>query len=305
MSKRIARITCAAAVAVGLATLAACGSSQGSASKRAPSTAPGLTSSRPSGPVEVLYAGSLVNLMEHDLGGKLQAATGISFQGYAGGSKLLAHDISGKVRQGDVFISASPKVNATLSGRTNGDWVRWYATFGKAPLVIGYNPKSRFAKDFRAKPWYDVITESGLRLGTTDPKLDPKGQLAAEALRQGAVRFHLPDLPAKANPQTFPEEDLVGRLQSGQLDAGFFYSNEAKEQGIPTAALTGVSLAATYTVTVLQRAPHAAAGVEFVRYLLSEPARKLLTDHGLSVLHPTVTGDRQAVPARLAQPLGR
>jgi len=33
-----------------------------------------------------------------------------------------------------------------------------------------------------------------------------------------------------------PEETLVGRLQSGQLDAGFFYSTETSDLKIPAFA---------------------------------------------------------------------
>ena len=62
------------------------------------------------GPVNVLYAGSLVNLMEHGVGPAFDKATGNSFQGFAGGSGLLANQIKGKLRHGDVFVSASPKV---------------------------------------------------------------------------------------------------------------------------------------------------------------------------------------------------
>jgi molybdate/tungstate transport system substrate-binding protein len=33
--------------------------------------------------------------------------------------------------------------------------------------------------------------------------------------------------------QFFPEQTLLGRLEAGQLDDGFFYSIEAREAGIP------------------------------------------------------------------------
>jgi len=78
-----------------------------------------------------------------------------------------------------------------------------------------------------------VITESGFKMGSTDPKLDPKGKLAAQALT--AV-----GLTASA-VQVFPEEQLVGRLQAGQLDAGFFYSSESTELKIPTVTLAAPS----------------------------------------------------------------
>ena len=104
------------------------------------------------GKVNVLYAGSLVNLMEHGIGPAFDKATGNTFQGFAGGSGLLANQIKGKLRQGDVFVSAAPKVNANLTGSANGDWVSWYIGFAQSPLVIGYNPNSRFAADFKSKP---------------------------------------------------------------------------------------------------------------------------------------------------------
>jgi molybdate/tungstate transport system substrate-binding protein len=101
--------------------------------------------------VNVLYAGSLVNLMEHGVGPAFDKASGDTFQGYAGGSSALANQIKGKLRQGDVFVSASPKVNDSLMGSANGDWVSWYVTFAQSPLVIGYNASSKFAGDLQSK----------------------------------------------------------------------------------------------------------------------------------------------------------
>ena len=80
--------------------------------------------------VNVLYAGSLVNLMEHSVGPAFNKQTGLNFQGYAAGSNKIANEIKGKLRRGDVFISASPKVNTTLMGADNGDHVTWYVTTG-------------------------------------------------------------------------------------------------------------------------------------------------------------------------------
>src|SRR5437868_4929830 len=85
-------------------------SAAGSPSAAASSSATG------SGPVNVLYAGSLVGLMQKQVGPAFKTATGYSVTGFSAGSKNLAAEIKGKVHQGDVFISASPKVNATLEG---------------------------------------------------------------------------------------------------------------------------------------------------------------------------------------------
>lgn len=281
--------------AIGL-LLAGCGS--GSPSTGSTTTSAGASSApiTASGKVQVLYAASLENLMEHDLGPAFNSATGGTFEGTAAGSTALVSDIKGKVKQGDVFISASTDANTGLMGAANGNWETWYATFATAPLLIGYNPNSKFANDLKTKPWQQVITESGFKMGSTDPKLDPKGKLAAQALSQAGV-------PSSA-VQVFPEEQLVGRLQSGQLDAGFFYSSESTELNIPTITLGSIKLKATYTVSVLNNAPNSAGGIAFVRYLFSDAGTGYLRKHGLQLQPITVTGDKTAVPSALDTALG-
>lgn len=278
-------------VAAAALLLAGCGGSSGSGA--APSSS---SPAKAHGTVRVLYAGSLVNLMEHDLGPAFGNATGYTYQGTGAGSTQLVSEIKGKVKQGDVFISASTDANNGLIGAANGDWESWYAVFGSAPLLIGYNPNSKFAQDLKTKPWSQVITESGFRMGSTDPQLDPKGKLAAKALSQAK-------LPASA-AQVFPEEQLVGRLQSGQLDAGFFYSSEATELKIPTIGLGADKLSATYTVSVLNKAADPAGGISFVQYLLGDRGKSLLREHGLQLQKVAVTGTTTSIPKALDGPLG-
>jgi len=74
------------------------------------------------GTVNVLYAGSLVNLMERGVGPAFSKAIGDQFRGYAGGSNKVANEIKGELRGGDIFISANPKVDEQLMGAANGDW---------------------------------------------------------------------------------------------------------------------------------------------------------------------------------------
>lgn len=240
------------------------------------------------GTVDVLYAGSLVQIMEQQLGPRFTAATGYGFAGFAGGSEELGHDIESGVRRGDVFVSASPDVDQSLQGAAAGRWVTWYATFARSPLVIGYAPGSRFASALRTRPWYEVVTSPGFLLGRTDPELDPKGQLTVDALRDTAQRTGDRSLlqVLDSTATVFPEETLLGRLEAGQLDAAFLYEDEAKSAGIPTVRLSPVSLSTTYTVTVLRHAPDGAGGVAFVRFLLGSEGRRTLTDAGLEVLDP-------------------
>lgn len=242
----------------------------------------------PHGPVDVLYAGSLVTFIQQQVAPAFDKESGDRLRGFAGGSEGLASEIKGEVRQADVFISASPSVDVSLEGSANGSWVSWYATFAKAPLVLGYDPRSRFASQLRREPWYKVVVERGFLLGRTDPAIDPKGKLAVEALRTAAAAEHEPALAGAASSSTgvFPEEALVGRLQAGQLDAGFFYANEARAAGIPTVPLAGVSLGAAFTVTVVERAPHPAEAAAFVSYLLGPRGRAVLRKDGFTLVDP-------------------
>lgn len=255
------------------------------------------------GTVNVLYAGSLVNLMEYGVGPAFDRATGDRFQGYAGGSNKVANQIKGRLTQGDVFISANPKVNAALMGASNGDWVSWYIAFAQSPLVIGYNQSSRFAADFKTKPWYQVLMEPGIRIGRTDPKLDPKGALTLALMKGAETYYKSPDLSQRVlgapdNPaQVLPEETLVGRLQSGQLDAGFFYSTETADAHIPAIELPAeITPKAVYTVTILRDAPNPAGADRFVMFLLGTEGRNLLKEHALTLQKLDLSGDAKAVP---------
>ncbi len=262
------------------------------------------------GTVDVLYAGSLVAMMEHGIGPAFAAATGGSFQGFAGGSDGLANQIKGRLRRGDVFISANPHVNQGLMGAADGDWVRWYITFARSPLVIGFNPASRFAAALRSRPWYEVLAEPGIRIGRTDPRLDPKGRLTVRLLDHAAQVYAMPGLARKVlgapeNPaQVLPEENLVGRLQSRQIDVGFFYSTETSDLHIPSIVLPPkVALYANYTVTVLERAPNPEGAVLFVAFLLGPRGSAVMRRHGLDLIAPVASGDTAMIPALIRKRL--
>jgi molybdate/tungstate transport system substrate-binding protein len=242
--------------------------------------------------------------MERGIGPGFETASDDRFRGYAGGSKQLANEIKGKLRRADIFISAAPKVNRSLMGKANGDWVRWYITFAQSPLVIGYNPKNRFAADFRKELWYRVLSKPGIRIGRTDPKLDPKGALTLALMQKAEAFYKMPGLAQRVlgaadNPrQIFPEETLVGRLQSGQLDAGFFYSSETADDHIPALPLpAAVAPKAVYTISIVEGTQAPQAAEAFLLYLLGPQGRAFLKAHGLEPVKPAVTGDRAAVPA--------
>jgi molybdate/tungstate transport system substrate-binding protein len=257
-----------------------------------------LQAASAAGTVKVLYAGSLVNLMERDVGPAFDRATGNQFQGYAAGSAGLANEIKGNLRQGDVFVSASPRVNDDLMGAANGDWESWYITFAESPLVIGYNASSKFAAEFKTKPWYQVLQEPGIRIGRTAPTLDPKGALTLTLMKRAETFYSSPGLSERIlDRPTVPEDDEPALLQSGVLDVGFFYSTETADAKIPTLALpAAIAPKAIYTVTILHNTPNPEGAEKFVAYLLGSAGRNLLKQHGLELQQVHISGDAGDVP---------
>jgi len=262
--------------------------------------------------VNVLYAGSLVNLMERSVAPAFAKASGEQFQGYAGGSNKLANEIKGGLRRGDIFISASPKVDDSLMGPASGDWVRWYILFAESPLVIGYNPSSRFAADFKTKPWYEVLLEPGIKIGRTDPKLDPKGAFTVDLMQRAEQFYQQPGLAQRVlgapdNPaQVLPEEVLVGRFQSGELDAAFFYSIEAADTEMTNVKPPSeIQPKARYTISILNNSPNPAGAERFLLFLLGSEGQALLQKHGLDSVKLAVSGDAQTIPAAIQSLVGK
>jgi molybdate/tungstate transport system substrate-binding protein len=286
--------------------------------------------------VSVLYAGSLGNLMEIDVGPAFSRATGYKYQGEAKGSLLSANLIKEKLRTPDVFISADPKVNQRLMGNENGDLVRWYATIFGNEMVLGYNPNSRFAAELKKvgtndTRLYEILQEKGFRLGRGDPELEPKGYRTLFLFDLAEKYYQLPGLAQKilnnAEHPTliFPEEQLVARLEAGQLDAGVFYRNEIAEHQLPFVAFprelnlsepdldpyyAGVTYvspqgakyagsAIVYSVTIPENARNREGAAALIGFLLSGEGRKIIENHSLRIIPPIVSGDRDATPAKL------
>jgi len=291
------------------------------------------------GNVSVLYAGSLVSIMEHQISPAFDKATGYTFQGEGKGSIALANEITGHLRTPDIFISADPKVNGLLMGAANGNYVSWYLTLARTELVIGYNPNSKFAADFQAaasgsKPWYQVLEEPGVRLGRTDPELDPKGVSTILMFDLAQTYYNQPGLEQKIlgadenASQVFPEETLVARLGAGQLDAGIFYLNEAKaahlpyitlpdqvNQGNPAYASTYATVHWTdpktkkvhtgapilYTITIPSTSKNQAGAIAFVKFMLSSQGQSILQTDGVLSTPVKLTGEASVVPQQLQQ----
>jgi molybdate/tungstate transport system substrate-binding protein len=295
-----------------------------------------------SGTVNVFYAGSLVNVNENLVGPAFAAGSGYTYQGKGAGSGAIANQIKAKLATPDVVEFADPAVNATLMGAASGNYVSWYLTFATSQLVIGFDPKSKVAKEFvevqkGTLPFYKALQQKGLKIGRTDPNIDPKGYRAIWMANLTQKLYKLKGFEQKLfgdaenASQVFPEQTLVARMLTGQVNAGVFYLSEVKDLGIPYIKLPAqVNLGSTryakqyatqhfttsagqtvtgvpiqYTITIPSTVKDEAGAEAFVQFVLSSRVRAISAAHGLLILKTTVGGDRSAVPSTLTSFIGK
>jgi molybdate/tungstate transport system substrate-binding protein len=242
----------------------------------------------PSGVVSVLYAGSLVTPMEGPVKNALRDR-GIDFQGEPGGSKALANLIVAGVRSPDAFIYVDPRLITTFAERAAST-----IEFASTRLGVAWSPHSRYAVLFDRVTHGDLSLERaletpGLRIGRTDPQLDPKGRYTVEALNAwlGPERERRL-LGNDENPsQIFPEQDLLARVDTGQADVAFFYRTEAVARDYPFVALpqsaeTGGGI--VYTLAIMKNANHPHEARAFADFILTGAGREILEHAGLDYL---------------------
>ena len=193
--------------------------------------------------VNVMYAGSLVKIMEDNIGPSFRNHTGYNLVGEGKGSVQISNLIIDGFRRPDFFISADTLPIEKIINHSP-PLAQWLIKFASAELVIAYNPKSTFASDLEKAareeiPWYKVLEEKGFKFRRTDPELDPKGYYTVIVAKLSNIYYNDSTIKNKVlgadrNPvQIFPEEVLRSILESGQIDAIVAYKHEAIARGLP------------------------------------------------------------------------
>jgi molybdate/tungstate transport system substrate-binding protein len=283
------------------------------------------------GDVNVLYAGSLISIMETKIG-PFFSQMGYNYKGEGHGSSQNANMIIDKQRFPDIFISVGEQPIARLI-HNNPSLAEWYLSFASDELVIAYNPKSQFAADFeQAKtgsiPWYDVLAKPGIKFLRSDPLLDPKGCYTVIATKLAGIFYHNSSLSSSVlkgerNPdQLRPEELLLTLLETGEADAIPAYKHEAIERGFPFISLPaqinlGDPTFASYykqagctqlngssylgkpivfDVTIPKTVRNTDGATQFIKFLLSDQGKKIFQNDGFKLLAVTANGNKTAIP---------
>ena len=327
------------------ALTAGCSSSSSSSSSSAPASSSPATSasSKPTGTVSVAYASSLQFLNEKVVSPAFTAAEGYTFSGRGASSGDLEADIASGEITPNVFQSVGGDNITPLMPK----FTSWYIQYAGTSMVVAYNPNGKYASQFKAiadgsKPVSDLFTllqTPGLKLGRTDPNIDPQGRDFIYMLELAQAYYHLPsdtvakilgttDFGTSDSPQIYAESALDSTLQSGQLDAASAFVTQAIELHLAYIPLPvqinlgSADLAAQYmkaSVTLKNgMTKHGSpqviditiigtptpAGIAFVKYTLSPAGLALYKQGGFSLPPPTVFGTASAVPAEISSELG-
>jgi molybdate/tungstate transport system substrate-binding protein len=228
---------------VGIACLGLAAAGCSSSSSPTPSSSP-KAPSKPSGTASVAYAASLEYLNEKVAGPAFTKATGYGYSGRAGASGELESDIASGEISPNVFESVGGDNITPLFPK----FTKWYVQYAATQMVVAYNPKSKYASDFKAyadgtkplKDLFKLMETPGFKLGRTDPNIDPQGRAFIYMLQLAQAYYHLPsdtvskilgtsDWADPSSPQIYAETSLDATLQSGQLDASSAYITQAVE----------------------------------------------------------------------------
>ena len=341
-SKRSARVAALAGiVCLGLVAVG-CSSSSSTASGK--SSASASASAKPTGTVSVAYASSLEYLNEKVVSPAFTSAEGYKFSGRGAASGDLETDIASGEISPNVFESVGGDNITPLQPK----FTKWYVQYAGTSIVVAYNPNGPHAAEFKAiadgsKPictlFSSALQTPGLKLGRTDPNVDPQGRDFIYMLQLAQSYCHLPsdtvakilgtsDFGTASSTQIYAESSLDATLQSGQLDAASAFITQAIELHLAYIKLPdAISLASAADAAAYKKATvklengmvksgspqvidittigtPTPAGIAFVKYTLSPTGLAQYKAGGFTVLTPTVFGDSSAVPAAIKSELG-
>jgi molybdate/tungstate transport system substrate-binding protein len=206
----------------------------------------------------------------------------------------------------------------------------WYAGFATNAITFVYTDKSKFAGEITPANWYQILGRPGVQIGRSNPDTDPSGYQTVQMLDLAGKYYKQPGLAdaVLANaPRTNmrnTETELVGALESGQIDYLAIYRSDARQhkfkylqlpaeidlsdakyasfyaQGtVHTANGVLTAKPIVYAVTIPHSAAHADWAVTYLQYLLGPDGQRVMAASGFGAVPKALAGDADKVPAPL------
>jgi molybdate/tungstate transport system substrate-binding protein len=149
----------------------------------------------------------------------------------ASGSRTAARKISELNRPADIMASADYTVIDTL---LIPEYASWNIKLATNEMVIGYLESSRMADVITSDNWYEILLNSNVAFGRSDPNADPCGYRSVLTMKL-AEKFYKKDglageLLKKDHKYIRPKEtDLIALLEAGEMDYFFIYRSVAEQ----------------------------------------------------------------------------
>ena len=163
----------------------------------------------------------------------------------AAGSRACARKITDVKKPADVMASAAYKV---IDNLLIPDYAKFNVQFVTNEMVIAYTSHSKYANEINEKNWTDIFLRDGVKIGHSNPNLDPCGYRSILVTKLAEIYYNKPGFydklmgygeyytNAKKNKNKIivrpKETDLLGLLESGAYDYLYIYKSVAKQHGL-------------------------------------------------------------------------
>ncbi len=163
----------------------------------------------------------------------------------ASGSRACARKITDIHKPADVMASAAYKV---IDNLLIPKYAKFNAHFATNEMIIAYTSHSKYANEINSKNWTDILLKKGVKVGHSNPNLDPCGYRAMLVTKLAGIYYKKPKFFQKlfgygdsyqdgeenrnkviVRPK---ETDLLGLLEAGAYDYLFIYKSVAVQHGL-------------------------------------------------------------------------
>ncbi len=248
------------------------------------------------------------------------------------GSLVCARKITELKKPCDIIASADYFViNELLIPEFTG----WSIRFATNEIVIAFSEKSKYSAEINQSNWMNILQRDDVIYSRSDPYSDPCGYRTIFTFKLAENYYNLKGLAQRLADKNRdfirPKEvDLVALLESNAIDYMFQYKSVAMQHKFKfielpddinlsdpsrneiyrsvdtevTGSKPGTKMRVSgdfinYSISVLDKAPHRDAAVDFLAFILGEKGKEILRKNGQDPLDPLVSDQPGQLPEKL------
>jgi len=302
-------------------------------------TTKAISTTPPSGGNLIIFCAGSLRIPLSRLAGIFYNTTSVDVHIEASGSIEAVRKVTDLGKRADVVVIADYRL---ISKYMVPKYADWYIAFASNEVVLAFTKNSKYADELKKNPgkWYEILSRPDVRYGFSDPNKDPCGYRSVGVIALASIYYNDPGIleklvlrhtnirvKAKDNvthiyvPASLdlhgenlvirPKSvDLIGLLESGNIDYAFEYRSVAIQHGLEfielpdeinlgnpkyedfyhrviVHILSGTEKeralpmeSIVYGITIPLNAEHKDLALKFVELLLSDTGRKVFEELG-------------------------